>query len=76
MTKIKNNMMLKKRNQNILNKKGYIILKNKYIDKNKLTNIYDDIKNQSIKAKYIFNNKYNDKKRKQCSLNKKILKNV
>lgn len=65
------NIKLKKKNHNKLNKNGYIIFKNRYIDNNKLTDIYNDIKIQSKRAKYIFNNKYNDKKRKQSSLNKK-----
>jgi hypothetical protein len=65
-------MYIKKISKNInhikLNKKGYVILKNTNFNKSKLKNIYDDIKKQSIKAKYIFNNKINDKKRKQCQL--------
>jgi hypothetical protein len=60
---------MKTKNINELNKKGYIIIKNKYNSMEKLKEIFEIIKKQSNNATYIFNNKINDKKRKQCRLN-------
>lgn len=57
-------------NKDFLNKNGYLIIQDKNV-KEICNKVYDKIKIESNKARFIFNGKTNDKKRKQCVLNSK-----